>query len=120
MRKSTIIIIIIVTIILGFFTGIYLYRIKKLDIQNHTEKNAEVIDNNTKIDDKDLRVSNSEEKTSPNCTIVLKVYYEECGHLIERRKNIEETEVNMAETELKEKFRDWEVQKFTRNRNCII
>lgn len=120
MKKYTVIVVIISTIALGFFTGIYLYRIKKIDTQIKTEKIAEVIDNNTKIEEKDLRVSNSEEKTSPNCTIVLKVYYEECGHLIETRKNIEKAEVNMTEAEIKENFKDWEVQKFTRNRNCIV
>lgn len=115
-----VIIIIIVAIILGFFTGIYLYRINKIDTKIETEKIAEVIGNDTKIEKKDLRVSNTEEKTSPNCTIILKVYYKICDHLIETRKNIEEAEVNMTEAELKEKFKDWELQKFTRNRNCII
>ena len=115
-----VIIIIIVAIILGFLTGIYLYRINKMDTKIETEKIAEVIGNDTKIEKKDLRVSNTEEKTSPNCTIILKVYYKICDHLIETRKNIEEAEVNMTEAELKEKFKDWELQKFTRNRNCII
>lgn len=120
MKKYTVIAVIVATIALGFFTGIYLYRIKKLDTQIETEKIAEVIDNNTEIEEKDLRVSNSEEKTSPNCTIVLKIYYEECGHLIETRKSIEKAEVNMTEAEIKQNFKNWELQKFTRNRNCII
>lgn len=120
MKKSTVITIIMVTIILGFFTGIYLYRINKIDTRIETERISEVIDNNTKIEEKDLSVSNSEEKTSPNCTIILKIYYKVCDHLVETRKNIEEAEVNMTEAELKEKFKEWEVQKFTRDRNCII
>lgn len=123
MRKYTVIIVIIAIIILGFFTGIYLYKINRIDnTQIETEKIAEVIDKNTiKLEEiNDLSVSNSEEKTSPNCTIILKVYYEVCDHLIETRKNIEEAEVNMTEAELKEKFKEWEVQKFTRNRNCIV
>jgi len=120
MKKSTVITIIMVTIILGFFTGIYLYRINKIDTRIKTERISEVIDNNTKIEEKHLSVSNSEEKTSPNCTIILKIYYKACDHLVETRKNIEEAEVNMTEAELKEKFKEWEVQKFTRDRNCII
>ena len=123
MKKYTVITVIVATIVLGFFTGIYLYRINKIDTtQIETEKiDEKVEDNTTKIEEiNDLSVSNSEEKTSPNCTIILKVYYEVCDHLIETRKNIEEAEVNMTEAELKEKFKDWELQKFTRNRNCII
>ena len=38
-----------------------------------------------------------------------------CNHLIETRKNIEEAEVNITEEELKEKFKSWEIQKFTPN-----
>ena len=122
MKKYTVITIILVGIILGFFTGIYLYRINKMNTQIKTEKIAEAIDdNNTKTEELNhLSVSNSEEKTSPKCKVILKVYYEECNHLVETRKNIEETEVNMTEAELKEKFKEWEIQKFTRNRNCII
>lgn len=121
MKKYTVIIIII-TVILGFFTGIYLYKINKMgNMKNETEIIAEAIENDiTKKETNNLVVSNSEEKTSPNCIIILKVYYEDCGHLIETRKNIEEAEVNMTEAELKEKFKDWELQKFTRNRNCVI
>lgn len=120
MKKYTVITVIIVTIILGFLTGIYLYKINKMDTQIDIEKTAKVIDNDTKIEKKDLSVSNSQEKTSPNCTIVLKVYYEECGHLIETRKNIEKAEVNMTEEEIKQNFKEWEVQKFTRYGNCVI
>ncbi len=120
MKKYTVIAVIVATIALGFFTGIYLYRINKIDTQIEIEKIAEAIDDDIKIEKKDLSVLSSEEKTSPNCTIVLKIYYEECGHLIETRKNIEKAEVNMTESEIKQNFKDWEVQKFTRNRNCII
>lgn len=122
MKKYTVITIILVGIILGFFTGIYLYRINKMDTQIKTEKIAETIDdNNTKTEELNhLSVSNSEEKTSPNCIVVLKIYYEVCNHLIETRKNIDEAEVNLTEAELKEKFKEWELQKFTRNRNCVI
>ena len=119
--KKYIVIIIITTVILGFFTGIYLYRINRIDMQIGKEKNDKILDNTIKTEEiKYLKVSNSEEKISPNCTIILKVYYEVCDHLIETRKQIENTEVNMTEKQLKEKFSEWELQKFTRNRNCIV
>ena len=41
------------------------------------------------------------------------IYYRKCGHLVESKKNIEEGEVNLTEEELKKKFPDWELQKFT-------
>ena len=60
-----------------------------------------------------VETSNDQGKTSPNCTIILKVYYSKCNHIIETSKKIENAEVNMTEKELKEKFSDWEIQKFT-------
>ena len=43
MKKYTVIIVISIGIILGFFTGLYLYKIKQVDRQNDTEKIAKLI-----------------------------------------------------------------------------
>lgn len=113
MKKYIVITIILFIIILGFFTGVYLYKINKIGVDEEVAKTDKGVDI-SKIEEKsDLSASNSEEKISPNCTIVLKIYYKECNHLIETKKNVEEAQVNMTEEELKEKFKEWEVQKFT-------
>lgn len=119
MKKYTIISIIIAGIVLGFLTGVYLYKIKQID--NNKEIIAEKIEDEcTAIGEMDehgiaslMETSNNEEKTSPNCKITLKVYHKACDHVIEKSKEIEEADVNMTEEEVKEKFKDWEVQKFT-------
>ena len=117
MKKYTIIAIISIGLILGFFTGIYLYRINSIDDDKIVSQIDE--DNYTKITQLSndelidlVETNNKEEKTSPNCVINLKVYYKNCEHLIETRKNIEEAEVNMTEEEIKERFLEWELQKF--------
>lgn len=105
---------------MGFLTGIYLYKINKID-KDEKDIIAETIEDEcTEIGElgkeefEDFVKTNSEEeKTSPNCVITLKIYHEACEHLIETRQSIEEAEVNMTEEELKERFKDWEVQKFT-------
>lgn len=119
MRKYTVILIII-GIILGFFTGIYLYRINRIDASEFSQEIAMVEDECTQIahledtGELDLIKTNSqEEKASPNCILTLKVYYNNCGHLIEKKEKIKETEVNLTEQELKNKFQEWEIQKFT-------
>lgn len=122
MKKYTIIAIITVGIILGFLTGLYLYKINQID---YSEKRiiAETIEDKdaaiAELNDNELsnlvETNKTEEKTSPNCIITLKMYYEVCEHIIETRKNIEEAEVNMTEKELQERFADWEIQKFTSN-----
>ena len=119
MKKYTILAIVTIGIILGFITGIYLYKINLID--NNREIIAETIEDdctaiaelNDEEFEKFIKTNSEERKTSPNCVITLKVYHESCEHLIETRQSIEETEVNMTEEELKERFNDWEVQKFT-------
>ena len=119
MKKYTIIAIITVGILLGFLTGLYLYKINQIDYSNKEIVAESIEDDCTAIaqlsEEGLLETNNAEEKTSPNCVITLKVYYETCEHLIETRKNIEEAEVNLTEEELKERFPDWEIQRFAAN-----
>lgn len=120
MKKYTIIAIVTIGIILGFLTGVYLYKIQQV---NNEEKKviAETIEDECtaigEMDEEELskliETNSEEEKTSPNCVITLKVYHEACEHLIETRQSIEEAEVNLTEEELKKRFESWEVQKFT-------
>ncbi len=120
MKKYTIIAIIIIGIILGFFTGVYLYKINKLNDEGKVQI-AETIEDectalgeltNQEIEDL-VATSSKEEKSSPNCVITLKIYYEKCNHIIESKQKIENTEINLTEEELKDRFSDWEIQKFT-------
>lgn len=117
MRQYTIIAIITIGIILGFLTGIYLYKINQVETKKLAEINQEEINNILNNDDGELlntvKTNTEEEKVSPNCNLILKVYYNKCEHLIEKRQLIEDTVVNMTEQELREKFNEWEIQKFT-------
>lgn len=119
MKKYTIILILI-GIVLGFFTGIYLYRINQIGVNQFEQEIAIIEDECTEIAELEengeldlVRTNSEEEKISPNCVLTLKVYYSNCGHLIEKKESIKETEVNLTEDELKSKFPEWEVQKFT-------
>lgn len=119
MRKYTIIAIAVVGIILGFLTGFYLYKIDELN--NEQVEIAETIEDEctelSELSDQELEdlvtTSSEEEKSSPNCVITLKIYYNKCEHLLESKQTIEEAEVNLTEEELQERFSDWEIQKFT-------
>ena len=120
MKKYTIIVIIVIGIVLGFLTGIYLYKINQINYNDKDIISEKIEDECTAIGQLDeteiaslIETSSKEEKTSPNCTITLKVYHNACNHLIETKKKVEETEVNITEEELKKRFNDWEVQKFT-------
>lgn len=117
MGKYTIIAIILVGIILGFLTGIYLYRINQVEFKKVADINQEEINEILSINDGEslnvVETNIEEEKVSPNCKLILKIYYNKCEHLIEKRETIEDAVVNMTEQELREKFYEWEIQKFT-------
>ncbi len=95
----------------------HLYNTKQKDIVD--EKIAELVEDEctylgeTAYKEDLITVNNKEEKISPNCTIILKIYYAKCGHLVEKKKIVEESEVNLSEEELRQEFADWELQKFT-------
>ena len=114
------IMLILIGIILGFLTGLYLYKINQININDLEREIAIIEDECTQIAELEengeldlVRTNSEEEKISPNCVLTLKVYYNNCGHLIEKKESIKETEVNLTEDELKSKFPEWEVQKFT-------
>lgn len=113
--KKYVIIVVVIGIILGFGAGLYLYKIN----QTKDNKSGQISENNIiqRIADENIdntvNTNNEEEKVSPNCVLILKVYYNKCNHLIQKKQNIEEAEVNMTEQELKERFEGWEVQRFT-------
>lgn len=120
MKKYTIITIIVIGIILGFLTGVYLYKINQISDKEELTEIAEIEDECTEIAELNesgkldlVRTNSNDQKTSPNCVLTLKIYYNNCGHLIEKKEDIKETEVNMTEEELKDKFSEWEIQKFT-------
>lgn len=117
MRKYAIFTIITVGTLLGFLTGIYLYKIDQVEMKKLADINQEEINNILNSADEEIlntiKTNSEEEKVSPNCNLILKVYYTKCDHLIESRELIEDTVVNMTEQELREKFSKWEIQKFT-------
>lgn len=117
MKKYTITAFILMGLSFGFITGIYIYKIKEIDNKKIAMQDEPVEDECTYITeigiDDFISASSKEEKTSPNCMIILKIYYQKCGHLIETKEKIKDANVNLTEKELKERFPEWEIQRFT-------
>ena len=96
----------------------YLYKIREMNnidiasIDEPIEDECTYITENG-LEDKLISASSKEEKTSPNCTILLKIYYKKCGHLIEVKEKIEDINDNLTKEEVQKRFADWEIQKFT-------
>ena len=77
---------IIFAIVIGFYIGTYIYKTK---IENSkSEIIAEKIEDDCteigkliKNGELDIvETNNEEEKVSPNCEVIFKIYYQDCGH----------------------------------------
>ena len=125
MKKSIIISAIIVLFILETVIGVILINNfsgekKETEIaeQNQEEIYDECIDeyeemvqSNTLVEE----TSSEGEKISPNCSIIFKRHYNDCGHTIEQYSSIPTELVNKTEEDLREQYQGWTVEEFSRN-----
>ena len=120
MKKTWIISLIIIVIMIGIVTGIILYNTKQKDkndnnmIENEINKISEKVTDDCINEYRDETETNSnEEKISPNCLLILKRYYDECQHTINEYVDIPQDLVNGTEYDLKKEYPYWEIEKFS-------
>ena len=125
MKKSIIISVIIVLFILGTVIGVILIKNfsqekKETEIaeQNQeeiydecTDEYEELIESNTLVEE----TSSEGEKISPNCSIIFKRYYNDCGHTVEQYSSISTELVNKTEEDLQKQYEGWTIEEFSRN-----
>lgn len=114
MKKIVIILTCIFFIVaIGVYFGVIMF-----DNNNKNEYN-QAFDNNMNVQQDSvgnfvMEVSNlEEEKTTPNTLIIYKTYYTKCNHFVQEYKQIDASLVNYTEKELKEKCRNWDIDKFS-------
>lgn len=123
MMKKYILMFITLAIILGFFTGIYMYKINNMNNKSNLNYVSMTVDDEcTEIADLedngllDLAKTNAEEeKISPNAILTKEIYYKKCGHLISATENISKEYVNLNKEELMQMVKDWEIEDFSAN-----
>lgn len=114
--KKYIVIMLILTLIISFLLGLYLYKLSKLDEQIAFEaeyrkmESENTIKNATNIIE---QTSSTENVITPNTVLIEKMYYNECEHLVEKEKKVEEKLINKNEAELQIEYIGWVIQKFT-------
>ena len=130
MKKSIIISAIIVLFILGTVIGVILINNfsgekKETEIaeQNQeeiydecTEEYEQMVQSNTLVEE----TSSEGEKISPNCSIIFRRHYNDCGHTIEQYSSIPTELVNKTEEDLREQYQGWTVEKFSRNQIILF
>ena len=112
----------IIVVLVGIISAVLVFTPNEKQEENIIEEAKEVnnINQNTTIRENTVNSlqtnSSEEEKISPNCEIIKKVYYKGCGHTTNSYSNIEERFVNMTEDELAEELPDWQIEEFSENR----
>lgn len=127
MKKSWLIILILVIIIIGIIAGVAIYNrnqnVGKNIVDNKVNVGSEtIIDECTEEYEKleeqaklEIETNSREEKISPNCLIILKRYYDECQHTINEYLDIPNDLVNGTKADLQREYPNWEIQKYSNN-----
>lgn len=120
MNKTIIILLSVIIIIIASITGGIIYNLRENKISEEIiTKVAEedIVDECTdeyeQMQDKILETNAKEEKISPNCFIIMKTFYKNCGHETSQHLEIPEELVNKNREELKEKYFGWDIEKFS-------
>lgn len=62
-----------------------------------------------------VKTNTEEEKTSPNCSLITKTYYEKCGHTKSEYANLPQNLVNLTKDEIQERYQEYEIESFASN-----
>ena len=127
MKRAIIILSVLLVIIISVGTAFF---IKGLDKEEEidtkvSEVNNEIVtdecvDETSNFEEIEIEEANSsEEKTSPNCSLTMKRYYNECGHSIEEYSNLNKELVNKTKDEIQEVYSAWNIDKFSNNEIII-
>ncbi len=119
MNRTITIMLTIILITLGIIIGMTLFGSLNSNKEDKTElgkENNVVVEN--VIDEqnisKEIKEANSdEEKISPKAFVTYKIKYEKCGHETSQYREIPEELVNLTQEELKEKYSEWNIEKFS-------
>lgn len=104
MNKRAIFIFAIILVVILFFSIKYKnnYDNKISEIEKSSKSNIII------------ETSTGNEKTTPNTILTLKKEYMGCGHIITNKVSMSEDMVNLTKEELLKKYKDWNLDKFTK------
>ena len=120
MNKVIITMISIIIIISAIFTA---FAIVKANRNENAEQEQlateEILDDCTDeyelMQEQTVKTNSEQEKTSPNCSLTIKTYFDECKHIITQYSNLPEEFVNFTKDQIQEEYPDYKIQTFTSN-----
>ena len=119
MNKVILILVSIIIIIASIITAVVIYNGEaeeqaKVSIKNIEENTTNTLNNTINSDNQNVIETNVKEvRISPNAFITFKEIYEGCGHTKVDFVEVPQDFVNLSEDELKDKYSDWNIEKFT-------
>ncbi len=124
MSKFKIAIISIFTMALVILTSAVVYQNIKYDkLAKEEEKVTDecIYENNEIENDIDeIKVSETETKVSPNAELVIKKYYNECGHTTEEVREVTNDMVNKKQKEIEELYPDYKIESFDNDKIVLL
>lgn len=121
-KKIVITLLCIIVLIASIITGVIISnnmkkeKVAKINNETVTDECTEEYEQMQEGNIDETEEANSkEEKTSPNCSVIMKRYYIECGHTIEEYSNISKEMVNKTQEEFQKEYQGWEIEKFSSN-----
>ena len=119
MNKIIITLLAIVVVIAAMVTAVFIYMPEekneaKVEVQDvAVENTTNDVENVTEDTNNMVETNSSEERISPNAFITFKQTYKGCGHTTSEFVEVPQEFVNLTEEQLKEKYSDWNVEKFS-------
>ena len=126
MKNKVLIVSILITVfIISILIGIFIFNLvnsQNQDIANKNEiLNHKIIEENTiQITDELITANSSEEKINPSTKLVLRKYYEQCGHSINEYVEMPSELINMNKEELHEQYKEWSINVFSEKEVILI
>lgn len=116
MNKIIIMLLSIIIVIAAMVTALIIYMPEKEEsvkianiVQNEVDDDKNEMENVINV----VETNTNEERISPNAFITFKQTYNECGHTKVEFVEVPQEFVNLTEEELKQKYPEWNVEKFT-------
>lgn len=122
MNKIIITMIAIIVVLAAVFTAVGIINSNKQEIatKEETELNVaeeEIFDECTEeyetMQSESINTNAQEEKTSPNCSLLVKTYFKKCEHTTNVYLNLPEHLVNLTKEEIQEKYSGYTIQSFS-------
>lgn len=117
----------IIVVIGAMFTAVTIFHPKHEEDaeQIQTEIAEEVLDDCTDEYEgmeyeNTVKANTEEEKTSPNCSLITKTYYQKCGHTKSEYSNLPQELVNLTRDEIQEKYPGYEIENFANNEVILL